>query len=78
MSGTGPSSQDDRQPQSRVVIDLGVGTDTIKFTTATSADAVTVAPAQTPPITGAKYLTYEDAANAVAITTGAGADLVVL
>ena len=69
MSGTGPSSQ-----MTGNTIDLGVGTDTIKFTTATSADTVTVTNTR---ITGAKYLTYEDTANAVAITTGAGADLVV-
>ena len=55
-------------------IDLGVGIDTIKFTTATNADTVTVTSTT---ITGAKSLTYEKAATAPAITTGAGADVVV-
>ena len=55
-------------------IDLGVGTDTIKFTKATNADTVTVTSTT---ITGAKSMTYEKAATAAAITTGAGADVVV-
>ena len=41
-------------------IDLGVGTDTIKFTQATNADTVTVTSTT---ITGAKSITYEKAAN---------------
>ena len=55
-------------------IDLGVGTDTIKFTTVTNSDTVTVTSTT---ISGAKSITYEAAATAAAITTGAGADLVV-
>ena len=55
-------------------IDLGVGTDTIKFTGETSADTVTVTSTT---ITGAKSLTYEKAATAASITLGAGADVVV-
>ena len=55
-------------------IDLGIGIDTLKFTTATNADTVTVTSTT---VTGAKSLTYEKAATAVAITTGAGADAVV-
>jgi hypothetical protein len=39
----------------RNTIDLGVGTDTIKFTKTTSADTVTVTNTS---ITGAKNLTY--------------------
>ena len=69
MSGTGPSSQ-----MTANTIDLGVGTDTIKFATATNADTVTVTSTT---VTGAKYVTYQAAANAAAITTGSGADLVV-
>ena len=65
MAGTGMTGN---------TIDLGVGTDTIKFTTATNADDVTVTSTT---ISGAKSLTYEKAATAVGITTGAGADVVV-
>ena len=56
-------------------IDLGVGTDTIKFTAATNADTVTVTNTT---ISGAKTLIYEKDAATPAITTGAGADLVKL
>jgi hypothetical protein len=55
-------------------IDLGVGTDTIKFTAATNADTVTVTNTT---ITGAKYLTYQKSVTAPAITTGAGADVLI-
>ena len=55
-------------------IDLGVGTDTIKFTKATSSDTVTVTSTT---ITGAKSLTYEKAATGAGITLGAGADVVI-
>ena len=54
-------------------IDLGSGTDTIKFTTATNADTVTVTNTT---IGGAKTLIYEKTASNIGITTGAGADLV--
>ena len=65
MSGSGMGTN---------TIDLGVGTDTIKFTTVVNADTVTVTSTT---ITGAKSPTYEKAATAPAITTGAGADVVV-
>ena len=65
LSGTGMTGN---------TIDLGVGTDTIKFTKATNADTVTVTSTT---ISGAKSITYEKAATAVAITTAAGADVVV-
>ena len=65
MSGSGMTGN---------TIDLGVGTDTIKFTEATNADIVTVTNTT---ITGAKSLTYEKAATAAVITTGAGADVVI-
>ena len=55
-------------------IDLGVGTDTLKFTTASNTDQVTVTSTT---IAGAKSLTYEKAATAPAITTGAGADVLI-
>ena len=51
MSGTGMTGN---------TIDLGVGTDTIKFTAATNADTVTVTSTT---ITGAKSMTYEKAAT---------------
>ena len=69
MAGTGPSSA-----MTANNIDLGVGTDTIKFTAATNADTVTVTNTT---ITGAKRLVYEKTASNVAITTGAGADYVI-
>ena len=69
MSGTGPSSA-----MTGNTIDLGVGSDTIKFATGTNADTVTVTSTT---ITGAKSVTYEKAATAAAITLGAGADVVV-
>ena len=49
MAGTGMTKN---------TIDLGVGTDTIKFTKATNADTVTVTSTT---ITGAKSITYEKA-----------------
>ena len=69
MSGTGPSSA-----MSGNTIDLGVGSDTVKFATATNADTITVTSTT---IAGAKSITYEEAATAAAITTGAGADVVI-
>ena len=52
-------------------IDLGSGTDTIKFTTATNADTVTVTNTT---ISGAKTRFTKTASN-IGITTGAGSDL---
>ena len=46
-------------------IDLGVGTDTLRFTAATDSDTVTVTNTT---ITGAKTLIYEKAAGAVAVS----------
>ena len=65
MSGTGMTAN---------TIDLGVGTDTLKFTKETNADTVTLTSTT---ITGAKSITYEKAATAAVITTGAGADAVI-
>ena len=66
MAGTGMTGN---------TIDLGVGTDTLKFTAATNSDTVTVTSTT---ITGAKSsdLTKKQL-RGVAITTGAGADVVV-
>ena len=51
-------------------IDLGVGTDTLKFTKASdTSDTVTVTNTT---ISGAKSVTYEKAATAAAITTWCG------
>ena len=55
-------------------IDLGVGVDTLKFTKASIQDTVTVASTT---ISGAKSITYQSAVTAPAITTAAGADVVV-
>ena len=55
-------------------IDLGVGVDTLLFTTATTNDTVTLTSTT---ITGAKSITYQDTATGAAITTGAGADKMV-
>ena len=65
LSGTGMTGN---------TIDLGVGADTVKFTKTTNSDTVTISQTS---ITGAKNVTYEKAATAAAITTGAGADVVV-
>ena len=65
MSGTGMTGN---------TIDLGLGLDTLKFTDTSSRDHVIVTNTT---ITGAKSLTFEKAATAPFITTGAGADVVV-
>ena len=69
MSGTGPSSA-----MTGNTIDLGVGVDTLLFTTATTNDTVTLTSTT---ITGAKSITYQDTATGAAITTGAGADKII-
>ena len=55
-------------------IDLGVGTDTLKFTENSDTDQVTVTSTT---IAGAKALTYEKTATSVDITLAAGADIVI-
>ena len=65
MSGDGMTSD---------YIDLGAGIDTLKFTKASDKDTVTLTSTT---ITGAKSITYQTAVTAPAITTGAGADVVV-
>ena len=55
-------------------IDLGVGIDTLKFTKASTNDTVTLTSTT---ITGAKSITFQTAVTGPAITTGAGADVVV-
>ena len=65
MSGTGMTGN---------TIDLGFGTDTIKFTETSTSDEVTVTNTT---IAGAKSLTFEKSASGVGITTGAGADVVI-
>ena len=66
MSGTGPSSA-----MLGNTIDLGLGVDTLLFTTATTNDTVTVTSTT---VAGAKFITYQGTALGAAITTGAGND----
>ena len=55
-------------------IDLGLGVDTLLFTSSTTNDTVTLTSTT---ITGAKSITYQDTAAGAAITTGAGGDKII-
>ena len=67
MSGTDMSGN---------TIDLGIGTDTLVFTENSENDMVTVA-GTTISSSNAKNITYQKSATSAAITTAAGADVVV-